>query len=132
MAKKRKRPQHDRPDTVRRRPTPEEQMQVLMDMTHEPLGPGVNGLVKIFPDKIEILGLRAEVEGSGDVGRWLDQLPTDCLIRVPNVTSDRLKGMLSRRGFREVQRFEVVRYKGQVQEFMVPTWIRKPVRNATP
>lgn len=41
----------------------------------------------------------AEREGNGDVGRWLDSLPRDHVVIVTSVISERLKGMLERRGF---------------------------------
>lgn len=40
----------------------------------------------------------AEREGAGDVGRFLDSLPAG--VKVPNVTSHRLRSMLTRRGFK--------------------------------
>ena len=42
----------------------------------------------------------AEREGAGDVGRWLDALPAELTVRVIAVTSDRLAGMLARRGYK--------------------------------
>jgi hypothetical protein len=45
--------------------------------------------------------LIADREGAGDVGRYLDTLPADRTIKVPTVTSPRLRGMLDRRGYTE-------------------------------
>ena len=43
--------------------------------------------------------IEAERPGSGDVGRYLDSLPRDRRVVIPNVMSERLAGMLERRGF---------------------------------
>lgn len=54
-------------------------------------------------DRGKWLEIRAILAGQprtpGDVGRWLDALPTDRKIIVPAVVSPRLAGMLERRGF---------------------------------
>lgn len=63
------------------------------------LAPGVFGAVSIEGGVMLIKMLGAETEGSGDVGRWLDTLPRDRPVRAVTVTSDRLAGMLKRRGF---------------------------------
>jgi len=73
-----------------------------------PVAPGVRAWIKDDgpPGEMLLLGVLAEVEGSGDVGRWLDALPRDRKVAVPNVTSERLAGMLERRGFRKRRRYD--------------------------
>jgi hypothetical protein len=67
----------------------------------EPLvSPGVRALVFETPEGVYIPFIAAEREGAGDVGRYLDALPTDRRIVFPTVISARLRGMLERRGFR--------------------------------
>lgn len=63
------------------------------------IAPGVHGeLVWRGRDTVFINVVVAAVEGSGDVGRWLDSLSGFRVI-VPLVASPRLKGMLERRGY---------------------------------
>lgn len=67
---------------------------------YEPLlAPGVQGTAFDTPEGIYIPLVRAKSEGSGDVGRFLDSLPTDRRICFPGVINHRLAGMLERRGF---------------------------------
>jgi hypothetical protein len=87
------------------------------------IAPGVFGCVDSDGDTVVVMWLRAETEGSGDVGRWLDGLPTDRLVKVVAVTSDRLAGMLERRGF--VQRMVLM----PAADDWVPAHIRKAVRD---
>jgi hypothetical protein len=61
------------------------------------LAPGVTGYAVLSHGKIWIPWMSAKVEGSGDVGRFLDSLSPRCV--VPTVISPRLAGMLLRRGF---------------------------------
>lgn len=61
------------------------------------LAPGVSGYAIHSDGTVFIPLISADKEGSGDVGRFLDSLSPRCVI--PNVTSNRLKGMLERRGF---------------------------------
>ncbi len=63
------------------------------------LAPGVRGYAVVVGGCAYIPLIRAEHEGSGDVGRFLDSLPSG--VKIPNVTSRRLLGMLQRRGFDE-------------------------------
>lgn len=63
------------------------------------VAPGVHAAVRALPDHMEVVAIRAAVEGDGRVGRWLDRLPTEHEVWVPLVTSERLAGMLRRRGF---------------------------------
>lgn len=75
---------------------------VIAAFMHSPqavLAPGVFGAVTIEGGVVLIKMLGAETEGSGDVGRYLDTLPWDRPVRAVNVISDRLAGMLKRRGF---------------------------------
>jgi hypothetical protein len=67
------------------------------------LAPGVRGYTFKRGDFIFIPLIMAESEGSGDVGRFLDRLPSHCLIM--DVTSERLEGMLKRRGWSEMKAF---------------------------
>lgn len=84
----------------------DEMIAAQMDDLFVPIADGVHGLVRDLPGRLEIGGVRADVEGSGAVGRYLDALPRDRKIVVPYVTSDRLAGMLARRGFVPRQRFD--------------------------
>lgn len=61
------------------------------------LAPGVRGFTYAWGDIIFIPFIMANREGDGDVGRFLDSLSYRCVIQ--SVTSDRLRGMLERRGF---------------------------------
>jgi hypothetical protein len=61
------------------------------------LAAGVRGYAIEENGRIFIPLIIAEHEGNGDVGRFLDSLSPRCVI--PNLTSPRLMGMLSRRGF---------------------------------
>lgn len=71
-----------------------------MILGHEPLlAPGVRGCAYERGGRIEIPIMLAEREGSGDVGRFLDSLSPRCVIHC--VISNRLVGMLLRRGWRE-------------------------------
>jgi hypothetical protein len=76
---------------------PSEQGAILTG--DERLAPGVGGYCMDMPDGLFIPVITADNEGSGDVGRFLDSLPTDRRVVVPNVISPRLAGMLVRRGF---------------------------------
>lgn len=62
------------------------------------LAPGVQGFAFGTRKYIYIPLLMAVKEGSGDVGRFLDSLSPRC--RIVDVKSDRLKGMLVRRGWK--------------------------------
>jgi hypothetical protein len=67
------------------------------------LAPGVFGVTAPDIDGgLVIVWLRAEREGNGDVGRYLDRAILTGTVRVidPN---DRLSGMLDRRGFKKCQ-----------------------------
>ena len=63
------------------------------------LGEGVRGYTVEADGALYIPVIVAEDPGRGDVGRYLDSLPRDRVVRVPTVTSDVLEGMLRRRGF---------------------------------
>jgi hypothetical protein len=68
------------------------------------LAPGVFGFTRDDPDgSLVIPMVIAEHEGTGDVGRYLDSLPTNRRIVVEECISMRLAGMLERRGFKEQQ-----------------------------
>ena len=61
------------------------------------LAPGVRGYAIEKNGFAYIPMILADSEGRGDVGRFLDSLPL--AVKVANVTSPRLRGMLERRGF---------------------------------
>ncbi len=61
------------------------------------LAPGVRGFAVERGGLIWIPLIIAHEEGRGDVGRLLDSLSSRC--RIVTVTSDRLEGMLRRRGW---------------------------------
>jgi hypothetical protein len=63
------------------------------------LAPGVRGYTFRKGKLIIIPLILAEKEGSGDVGRFLDRLSANCVIM--SVTSERLAGMLERRGYQK-------------------------------
>jgi hypothetical protein len=66
---------------------------------NEPIAPGVLGYTVEKGDDLYVPFVMAEKEGNGDVGRYLDGLPTDRRIVFPDVLSGRLLGMLVRRGY---------------------------------
>ena len=69
---------------------------------HEPrLAPGVRGYQVWSHGELYVPLIIADHPGCGDVGRFLDALPKDRVVKVPTVTSGRLAGMLARRGFAE-------------------------------
>lgn len=70
-----------------------------MDRHNVPIAPGVEGIEHDFGAVFEVASIRAVTEGSGAVGAYLDRLPRHRTVIVPFVTSDRLRGMLERRGF---------------------------------
>lgn len=75
----------------------------VMAIGEEPqLAPGVRGILLDLPRGVIIPAIFAEKEGSGDVGRYLDSLPKDRCVVFPTVLSRRLRGMLLRRGFKDV------------------------------
>jgi hypothetical protein len=76
----------------------------VMDEFCVEVAPGVDAWIVEEPGQVQILAIRAQRQGSGAVGRWLDSLPRTQVVVIPNVTSDRLAGMLERRGFRLVHR----------------------------
>ena len=64
------------------------------------LAPGVVGYaIDCGPRGLYVPIINATDEGKGDVGRFLDRLKKLPLVKVPNVLSPRLRGMLLRRGF---------------------------------
>lgn len=65
------------------------------------LAPGVRGFTFEKEGILFIPLIVAEKEGNGDVGRFLDRLSMRCLIM--EVTSDRLRGMLERRGYVKIE-----------------------------
>ena len=63
------------------------------------LAPGVRGYTLDVDGDLWLPLIYAEGEGSGQVGAYLDSLPFDRRVVVPNILSGRLAGMLKRRGF---------------------------------
>ena len=59
--------------------------------------PGVHGEVRVLEGVTFINEIWARVEGSGQVGKYLDQLTGTVIVDA--VLSSRLLGMLERRGF---------------------------------
>ena len=77
-----------------------------MDRHHLPIGPGVEGIEHDFGTVFEVASIRAVTEGCGAVGAYLDRLPRDRTVIVPFVVSERLAGMLERRGFTTPDTFD--------------------------
>lgn len=84
------------------------------------IDPHVRGVVVIAQHGIYIPLIRATRPGRGDVGRFLDKLPRDMRVVFPAVISDRLVGMLARRGFRET-----IDHDGEHVWHRVPFWERQ-------
>lgn len=57
------------------------------------------------PDGIYIPIINADKPGNGDVGRFLESLPSDRDVKIPTVLSPILRGMLLRRGFVDTTEF---------------------------
>jgi len=77
--------------------------------THEQtttLDIGVYGFTQKVGDEIFIPLIVALREGRGDVGRFLDHLSPRCVI--VSVTSDKLRGMLERRGWKVTYNDEAI------------------------
>ena len=74
----------------------------MLDFEHlDQLAPGVRGYAVVVDGCAYIPLIEAQHPGSGDVGRFLDSLPSG--VKVPNITSSRLRGMLKRRHFIETE-----------------------------
>lgn len=82
------------------------------------LAPGVRGYAIRARGSVYIPLIYAEQEGAGDVGRFLDSLPAWATIRIPNVTSGRLRGMLERRGW--LLRHERGDFGDTIEVFVLP------------
>ena len=78
---------------------------------------------------VEVMYVEAVTEGSGQVGAWLDGLPTDRRVVVPNVTSSRLAGMLERRGFLLRKGLRPLALLGLT---WCDVWVRRPVPRHLP
>lgn len=92
----------------------------MIDITAT-LAPGVRGYTVDLGERgLYVPLIEAENPGSGDVGRYLDSLPRDRRVVVPNVVSARLLGMLQRRGFSAV-----MEWAEDFGEF-VECWERQP------
>lgn len=68
-------------------------------LEYQELAPGVHGLTEEMLGMLVIHVIIADPPGQGNVSRYLDTLPTDRPIMAVRVLSEKLAGMLSRRGF---------------------------------
>ena len=82
------------------------------------LAPGVEGYAIEHDGRIYIPVIKAKVEGSGDVGRFIDSLSPRCVFS--SAISPRLQGMLMRRGFTKTMEVD--------SDFDEPfdVWVRAP------
>lgn len=74
----------------------------VLGMVWEELAPGVMGYAHVMADDPSIVYygvIEAVTEGNGDVGRFLDNLPTDKTHRIALIINPRLEGMVRRRGW---------------------------------
>lgn len=67
-------------------------------LTLSEIYPGVHGAIHMMGDVLFINEIWAKVEGSGQVGKYLDSL--EGVVIVDSVLSKRLLGMLQRRGYK--------------------------------
>jgi hypothetical protein len=74
-------------------------IELLASQPKTTLAPGVVGFLDDYGVEVRVGLIIAVDEGSGAVGRFLDSLPGDRKVRVENVVSGRLAGMVQRRGF---------------------------------
>jgi hypothetical protein len=81
------------------------------------LAPGVRGYSVDVDGELYIPLVIAEKPGNGDVGRFLNSLPVDKIVKFPNVLNRRLAGMLHRRGF--------VTHVEDSELGLVKVWVRK-------
>jgi hypothetical protein len=84
------------------------------------LAPGVQGYTVDTDHGLYVPLIESTEERQGNVGRYLDSLPTDRRVVVPNVINGLLADMLHRRGFILVEEWS------EQMEEMVPCWERKP------
>jgi hypothetical protein len=79
--------------------------RALFEMMRTKCVPVADGVLAHVLDNgvwVEVRGVLSDTPRiPGAVGRWLDTLPHDRRVIVPAVISDRLRGMLARRGFVE-------------------------------
>ena len=87
-------------------------------MAEYELAPGVFGYAMEHEGAIYIPVMRATDPGSGQVGAFLDRLPPNA--RVPNVLSNRLRGMLTRRGWRPSAEIDETGESVSVEVFVHP------------
>lgn len=87
---------------------------------------GVVAVVTVDPHDggLAIPWVRSTLPGAGHVGDWLDALPTDKPVRFIGVVSERLDGMLERRGFKRCL-VPMPRMSG-----FVPSRVRRPESQA--
>lgn len=87
---------------------------------------GVEGYTVDLGEKgLYIPLVQATDPGNGDVGRFIDGLPTDRRIVFPNVINGKLEGMLKRRGY--VEEHEWSEDFGE----MVPLLVKLPISAST-
>jgi hypothetical protein len=78
--------------------------RVLID-PEQMLAPGVRGYSVETSRGLYIPVIISVDESKGNVGRYLDSLPTDRRVVVPNVMNSLLAEMLERRGFTRAREF---------------------------
>lgn len=77
------------------------ELEAVTGAVWQELAPGVVGYAHEMEDGVIYFGvIEAVEEGNGDVGRFLDHLPTDKTFRIPCIINPRLEGMVVRRGWR--------------------------------
>lgn len=87
-----------------------EQSALYVPAAAEEMAPGVLAIAyPVNGDELRITWVSAVNPGSGEVGHWLDTLPLDQTIWVSAIVSDRLTGMLGRRGFSDAGSGNMVR-----------------------
>jgi hypothetical protein len=67
--------------------------------------PGVLGVWFDEPEGIYVASVYAIKQGNGDVGRMIDAMPKDRRIVFTTVISERLEGMLFRRGYQQLTEY---------------------------
>lgn len=87
-------------------------------MSEYELGPGVFGYAIEVDGAVYIPVMQATDPGSGQVGEFLDRVPSN--VRIPNVVSSVLRGMLLRRGWRAATEIDESGEAVSVEVFVHP------------
>lgn len=91
------------------------------------LADGVVGYDVDHEGELWVPVIAATEPGNGDVARYLDSLPTDRTVVVPNVVSSQLAAMLERRGFRNtLKAIEDADVEASLGSEVVDVWERTP------